>query len=48
MFEGDKLEFKNVDGLIALAPVAVYPKEYINKLENEISVLKKKRKYSLR
>jgi AbrB family looped-hinge helix DNA binding protein len=40
LLEGDKLEIKIVNGLITLEPVAVYPKEYLMKLEEEIKILK--------
>ncbi len=38
--EGDKLEVFERDGIICMMPVAVYPKSYIDKLNNEISLLK--------
>lgn len=40
LLEGDKFEINVVNGLITLEPVAVYPKEYLMKLEEEINVLK--------
>lgn len=40
LIEGDKLEVSIVNGTITLEPVAVYPKQYLIKLEEEISVLK--------
>jgi AbrB family looped-hinge helix DNA binding protein len=40
--EGDKLEIVEKDGGIFLVPVAVYPKEYINDLKEEISYIKEK------
>lgn len=40
LIEGDKLEVKIVNGVITLEPVAVYPKEYLIKLEEEIEKLK--------
>jgi AbrB family looped-hinge helix DNA binding protein len=40
--EGDKLEIIEKDGGIFLVPVAVYPKEYINDLKEEISYIKEK------
>ncbi len=38
--EGDKLEVFERDGIICMMPVVVYPKSYIDKLNNEISLLK--------
>ena len=40
LIEGDKLEVNVFNGVITLEPVAVYPKEYLIKLEEEIRVLK--------
>lgn len=40
LLEGDKFEISVVNGLITLEPVAIYPKEYLMKLEEEINVLK--------
>lgn len=40
LLEGDKFEVSINDGIIALELVAVYPKEYLRKLESEIQVLK--------
>jgi AbrB family looped-hinge helix DNA binding protein len=40
LIEGDKFEINIINGLITLEPVAVYPKEYLIKLEEEIKVLK--------
>lgn len=40
LLEGDKFEINVVNGLITLEPVAIYPKEYLMKLEEEINVLK--------
>jgi len=40
--EGDKLEIVEKDGGIFLVPVAVYPKEYIKDLKEEISYIKEK------
>lgn len=40
LLEGDKFEISVVNGLITLEPVAIYPKEYLIKLEEEINVLK--------
>ena len=39
--EGDKFEVFEKDGLICFMPVVVYPKNYINELNNELSELKK-------
>lgn len=38
--EGDKFEVSIENGYIKLEPVAVYPKEYIKKLAEEIKVLR--------
>lgn len=38
--EGDKFELIEKDNTITLIPVTVYPKEYINKLHDEINTLK--------
>ena len=38
--EGDKFEVSIENGYIKLEPVAVYPKEYIIKLAEEIKVLR--------
>jgi AbrB family looped-hinge helix DNA binding protein len=40
LIEGDKFEINVVNGLITLEPVAIYPKEYLLKLEEEINALK--------
>lgn len=40
LIEGDRFEVNVVNGIITLEPVAVYPKEYLIKLEEEIRVLK--------
>jgi AbrB family looped-hinge helix DNA binding protein len=40
LLEGDKFEINVINGLITLEPVAIYPKEYLIKLEEEISTLK--------
>ena len=37
---GDKLDIFERDGIIYIRPVAVYPKEYVESLQNEISILK--------
>ena len=42
LHEGDKLEISVENGLIKLEPVAIYPKEYIIKLAEEIKVLREK------
>ena len=39
--EGDKLEVYERDGMICMVPVAVYPKKYVDELQNEIAQLKK-------
>lgn len=38
--EGDKLDISEKDGLIQLMPVVVYPKKYIDELQNEINEVK--------
>ncbi len=43
--EGDKFEISIVNGCIKLEPVAVYPKEYILKLAEEIQVLREDPKF---
>lgn len=45
LVEGDKLDITIADGKIFLEPVAVYPKEYILKIEEEISALKEEPKF---
>ena len=43
--EGDKFEVSIENGSIKLEPVAIYPKEYILKLVEEIQVLKEDVKF---
>ncbi len=38
--EGDKLEVYQKDGVIYMVPVTVYPKKYVNELQQEIAQLK--------
>ena len=38
--EGDKLDVFEKDGMICMIPVAVYPKKYVDALQEEISTLK--------
>ena len=38
--EGDKLDVFERDGIIYMRPVAVYPKDYVKSLHNEIEQLK--------
>lgn len=38
---GDKFEAVVKDGALMLIPVTVYPKKYVEDLENELSLLKK-------
>jgi AbrB family looped-hinge helix DNA binding protein len=38
--EGDKLEISEVDGIIKLMPVTVYPKKYLQELRGEIEQAK--------
>ena len=40
--EGDQLDIREEDGAITLVPVAIYPKEYLNDLEQEIRAVKAK------
>lgn len=40
--EGDKLEITEKDGAIYITPVVVYPKEYIEDLQEEITEIKRK------
>lgn len=41
--EGDKLQININDGKIVLKQVAIYPVEYIEKLEKELKLLKNKK-----
>lgn len=38
--EGDKLDIFQKDGVIYMVPVTVYPKKYVNELQQEIAQLK--------
>ena len=38
--EGDKLEIFEKDGMICIVPVVVYPKKYLDELQDEINQLK--------
>ena len=38
--EGDKFDITVEDGKILLEPVAIYPLDYIKRIEKEISILK--------
>ena len=40
--EGDQLDIREEDGTITLVPVAIYPKKYLNDLEQEIRAVKAK------
>ena len=40
--EGDKLEISEMDGIICIMPVAVYPKKYVDELREEIQATKEK------
>ena len=40
--EGDQLDIREEDGTITLVLVAVYPKKYLNDLEQEIRAVKAK------
>ena len=39
---GDKLDISEKDGTISIMPVVVYPKKYINELQEEIAETKAK------
>ncbi|MCR5782850.1 MAG: AbrB/MazE/SpoVT family DNA-binding domain-containing protein [Clostridia bacterium] len=39
--EGDQLEVYEQDGVICLCPVAVYPKRYVEGLQDEIAELRR-------
>lgn len=45
LLEGDKFEVSVNGGIIALELVAIYPKEYLRKLESEIHVLKESQNF---
>ena len=38
--EGDNLEIFEKDGMICIVPVVVYPKKYLDELQDEINQLK--------
>lgn len=38
--EGDKFEIETIDGEIRLIPIVVYPKKYVEELENEVKKVK--------
>ena len=38
--EGDQLDIVEDNGIIRIMPVAVYPKEYVNRLRSEVDKLK--------
>lgn len=40
--EGDKLDIRELDGTIYLLPVVVYPKKYLQELQEEIAEVKEK------
>lgn len=40
--EGDKLEIFEKDGMICIMPVVVYPKKYLDELQEEITNIKSK------
>ena len=40
--EGDKLEIYEEDGIICIMPVVVYPKKYIEQLQEELEDVKNK------
>ena len=37
---GDKLDIFEKDGMICLCPVVVYPKSYVDDLQNEVNAIK--------
>ena len=37
---GDKLDIFEKDGMICLCPVVVYPKSYVDELQNEVNAIK--------
>ena len=37
---GDKLDIFEKDGMICLCPVVVYPKRYVDDLQNEVNAIK--------
>ncbi len=37
---GDKLDIFEKDGMICLCPVVVYPKSYVEDLQNEVNTIK--------
>lgn len=37
---GDKLDIFEKDGMICLCPVVVYPKNYVDELQNEVNAIK--------
>ena len=37
---GDKLDVFEKDGMICLCPVVVYPKYYVDELQNEVNAIK--------
>lgn len=39
---GDKLEVSVLNGTLTLTPVTIYPKEYVEQLENEVMSLREK------
>ena len=42
LYEGDKLDVYEKDGIICIMPVVVYPKKYLEKLREEIEVTRAK------
>ncbi len=47
LIENDQLEICIDEGNIVLTPVAIYPKQYMAKLNNEIQALKKSNDFPL-
>ena len=42
LFEGDKLEVFERDGVICIMPVVVYPQKYFDEIQEEIEIIKAK------
>ena len=42
LFEGDKLDISEKNGMICIVPMVVYPKKYIDELREEIEETKTK------
>ena len=42
LYEGDKLEVFEQDGLICIMPVVVYPQKYLDEIQEEIEIINAK------